>query len=76
MSQIFEAHVDIDYILLCEIFLNDDCAHLFELPNLIYNKTELPGTKSKGGVAIIYIRYNIQYILREDLSNFVEGEFG
>ena len=73
MSQISEAHVEIDYILLCETFLNDDCAHLFELPNynLVYkNRT----TKCKGGVAI-YIRDNIQYILREDLSNFVEGEF-
>ena len=72
-AQISEAHVEIDYILLCETFLNDDSAHLFELPNynLVYkNRT----TKSKGGVAIC-IRDNIQYILREDHSNFVEGEF-
>ena len=72
LSQISEAHVEIDYIL-CEICLNYDSAHLFELPNynLIYkNRT----TKSKGGVAM-YIRDNIQYILQEDHSNFVEGEF-
>ena len=60
LSQISEAHVEID-ILLCETFLNDNSAHLFELPNynLVYkNRT----TKSKGGVAI-YIHDNIQYIL-------------
>ena len=40
LSQISEAHVEIDDILLCETFLNDDSAHLFELPNynMVYKK--------------------------------------
>ena len=65
--------MEIDYILLCETFVNDDNAHLFKLPNynLIYKNRKI---KSKGGVAI-YIRDNIQYNLREDLSIFIEGEF-
>ena len=59
-----ESHVEIGDILLCETFLNNDSVHLFELPNCdltCKNRT----TKSKGGVAI-YIRDNIQYILRGD----------
>ena len=73
LSQIYDVHVDIDYILMCETLLYDDSAHLFELSNynLIYNTST---TKYKGGVAI-YIPDNIQYIFREDHSNFVEGEF-
>ena len=43
LSHISEARVEIDYILLCETFLNNDSTHLFELPNynLIYKKTEI-----------------------------------
>ena len=65
--------MEIDYILLCETFVNDDNAHLFKLPNynFIYKNRKI---KAKGGVAI-YIRDNIQYNLREDLSIFIEGEF-
>ena len=39
-SQLSDAHVEIDYILLCETFVNDDNAHLFKLPNynFIYTK--------------------------------------
>ena len=71
--ELSDAHVEIDYILLCETFVNDDNAHLFKLPNynFIYKNRKI---KSKGGVAI-YIRDNIQYNLREDLSSFIEGEF-
>ena len=70
-SELSDAHVEIDYILLCETFVNDDNAHLFKLPNynFIYKNGKI---KSKGGVAI-YIRDNIQYNLREDI--FIEGEF-
>ena len=73
LSELSDAHVEIDYILLCETFVNDDNAHLFKLPNynFIYKNRKI---KSKGGVAI-YIRDNIQYNLREDLSIFIEGEF-
>jgi len=52
---------------------DNDNAHLFKLPNYncIYKHRKIKG---KGGVAI-YIPDNIQYILREDLSIFIEGEF-
>ena len=73
LSELSDAHVEIDYILLCETFVNDDNAHLFKQPNynFIYKNRNI---KSKGGVAI-FIRDNIQYNLREDLSIFTEGEF-
>ena len=71
LSELSDAHVEIDYILLCETFVNDDNANLFQLPNynFIYKNRKI---KAKGGVAI-YIRDNIQYNLREDLSIFIEG---
>ena len=73
LSELSDAHVEIDYILLCETFVNDNNAHLFKLPN--YNFICINRKiKAKGGVAI-YIRDNIQYNLREDLSIFIEGEF-
>ena len=57
---------------MCEIVLNEDNTHLFEPPsyNLIYKNIAI---QSIGGVALC-IRDNIQYILREDLSNFAEDE--
>ena len=74
LSELSDAHVEIDYILLCETFVNDDNAHLFKLPNynFIYKNRKI---KSKDGVAI-YIHDNIQnqYNLREDLSIFI-GKF-
>ena len=59
--------------MLCETFVNDDNAHVFKLPNynFIYDNIKI---KAKGGVAI-YIRDNIQYNLRENVSIFKEGEF-
>ena len=65
LSELSDAHV--------ETFVNDDNAHLFKLPNynFIYKNIKI---KAEGGVAI-YIRDNIQYTLREDLSIFIEGEF-
>ena len=73
MSELYGAHVEIYYILLCETLVNDDNARLFKLPNynFIYKKKKI---KAKGCVAI-YIRDNIQYNLREDLIIFIEGEF-
>ena len=73
LSELSDAHVEIDYILLCETFVNDDNAHIFKLPNYNFNYKNRK-IKAKGGVAI-YIRDNIQYNLREDLSILIEGEF-
>ena len=73
LSHLSEAHVDIDYILLCETFLNDNNAYLYKLPNynMIYKNKK---AKSKSDVAI-YVREDIQYNIRDDLGIFVEGEF-
>ena len=40
LSELSDAHVEIDCILLCETFVNDDNAHLSKLPNynFIYKK--------------------------------------
>ena len=65
LSELSDAHVEIDYILLCETLVNDDNAHLFKLPN--YNFMYTKNRKIKGGVSI-YIRDTIQYNLREYLS--------
>ena len=68
-------HIDLrfDFILLCETFLKDHSAHLYEIPGyklVSKNRKVL----SKGGVAI-YIREQIPFKIREDLSVFHEGEF-
>jgi len=68
----------IDFILLCETFLhghnNDDTyKSLCHIPGykFIFKNRE---NRSKGGVAIyIYDEHN--YKVREDLSNFIEGEY-
>ena len=35
LPQLSYAHVEVDYILLCETFLNDDVVHLFKLPSMV-----------------------------------------
>ena len=61
------------FILLCETYKNDNIANLLRLPNyyFVFKNRKI---KSKGGVSM-YIRDNIQFNLREDLSIFIEGEF-
>lgn len=73
LAQMDEIQVKMDVILLCETFINDYNAALFNLPgyNLIYKNRK---HMVKGGVAI-YIRDTIQFKIRDDLSLFKEGEF-
>ena len=73
LSQFSDCGIRLDCIMLCETFINDNNAYLFDIPgfNFIFKNRKL---LSKGGVAI-YIRNDIQYKLREDLSTFYEGEF-
>ena len=64
LSQISEAHVEMNYMLLRGTFLNDDNAHLFELPNPIitwFIKTELLNLK----VVLQYIFVTIFSIFSE-----------
>jgi exonuclease III len=73
LSQLYDIHVILDVILLCETFINDNNADLFNIPGykFIYQNRQ---TLTKGGVAM-YIRDNINFKLRKDLCIFHEGEF-
>lgn len=65
--------IELDYILLCETFLNESNQALYNIEgyNLITrNRT----TNSKGGVAI-YVRCNISFKRRNDLEINIDGEF-
>ena len=70
LSHLPEANIDIDYILLCETYLDDDNAYLYKLSkcNMIYKNRK----KYKGGVAI-YVHENIQYNIRDDLCIFIQS---
>ena len=73
LSQINDNNIFIDCLLLCETFICDNNATLFNLPgyNLICKNRQ---SKSKGGVAI-YLRDHLKFKVRDDLSIFIEGEF-
>ena len=73
LSQIQDAGICFDFILLCETFLNDFNCDYFNIPgyNLVSKNRK---SMNKGGVAI-YIKHSINYKIRDDLSTFVEGEF-
>lgn len=68
-----ENGIIIDCLLLCETFLTNNTANLYNIPeyNLTYMNRE---KKHRGGVAI-YIHEKHDFILRKDLSTFIEGEF-
>ena len=73
LAQLDEQGISLDFLLICETFLNDTIADHFQIPgyNFIYkNRKE----KCRGGVAI-YVKKEHNYTIRHDLSTFVEGEF-
>jgi hypothetical protein len=73
LKELNNANINIDFILLCETFLNDSNTQLYNLQgyNLIsQNRSRL----ARGGVAI-YVKSEYNYKLRNDLSVNVEGEF-
>ncbi len=68
-----ENDIHIDFIMLCETFLNNDITHFYNLPG--YNLVSLNRVKlSRGGVAL-YISTDFNYKLRTDLGINVEGQF-
>lgn len=73
LIQLSLINVELDCIMLCETFINDENAHLFNLNGytLVYKNRQ---RKKKGGVAI-YIKNSIQYKINKELSTYVEGEF-
>ncbi len=73
LSHLEEQDIVLDVVLLCETFLHEGNMHLFKLPG--YNLICKNRTHMKGGGVAIYVRSNIAYSLRDDISVFVEGEF-
>jgi hypothetical protein len=73
LSQLNDQDVKLDFILLCETFLNDNNADLYNIPGYFFiykNRKKL----SKGGVAM-YISNTINFKVRNDVGIFEEGEF-
>lgn len=68
-----DAGLNMDVILLCETFLNDkNCM----LPNINgYKKIERHRKNSRGGGVAIFLKNNLCFKIREDLSIFEEGIF-
>ena len=62
-----------DYILLCETFLTDQNASLYQIPG--YKLVHKSRTAKTGGGVAIYIRDNIPFHVREDFGYFIEDEF-
>ena len=62
-----------DFILLCETFLSNVNFDLFQIPNYTLVEKHRKNTM-RGGVAI-YVKNDYEFLLREDLSIFNEGEF-
>ena len=68
-----EKHIVLDFILLCETFLNENNSHQFNIPgyNFVYkNRNNL----NRGGVAI-YVNNKHTFKLRDDLAVNVAGIF-
>ena len=66
-------NTQIDFILLCETFLNDENADMYQIPGYSFIQKNRK-IKSKGGVGI-YISNQYTYIERPDLTTNYEGEF-
>ena len=66
-------HISLDFILICETFLNKYNKELFQIPGYkLVSRNRINMTR--GGVGI-YIKDTIQFKRRSDLDIFVEGEF-
>ena len=68
-----DSNLDLDFILLCETFLNDNNCMMFNLSG--YSKVEKHRTQSRGGGVTIYAKNCYDFKIREDLSYFEEGIF-
>ena len=73
LHRLEQAHVSVDFILLCETFLTERNADLYQIPGYKFvhkSRTSI----TRGGVGI-YIRDHIGFKLRDDIALFCEGEF-
>ena len=73
LERLKDADVTIDFIMLCETFLNDRNADLFQIPGYKFiHKSR--ASLTRGGVGM-YIRDDIRFQLRDDIALYHEGEF-
>jgi len=73
LATLYEHNINIDFIMLCETFLNDNITQFYNIPG--YNLVTHNRTKQlRGGVAI-YVSTNYNYNIRTDLAINVEGQF-
>ena len=73
MEDLDNSQLDLDFLLLCETFLNDKNSNLYNLPG--YTVAEKHRVNAKGGGVAIFVKNKFQYKIREDLSIFDEGLF-
>ncbi len=73
ITEFCEANISLDFILLCETFLADNNARLYEIPgyNFVLKNRQL---NRRGGVAI-YIKEGIRFNIRNDLATNYDSEF-
>ena len=65
--------IQFDAILLCETFLSDKNHDLFNIPGYTFISRHRKHYR-QGGVGI-YIKNNINFVIRDDLSIFIEKYF-
>ena len=65
--------IQFDAILLCETFLSDKNHDLFNIPGYTFISRHRKHYR-QGGVSI-YIKNNINFVIRDDLSIFIEKSF-
>ena len=68
-----ESNLNLDFIMLCETFLNNNNFAMFNLSG--YSKIERHRTNSRGGGVAIYMKNSYDFKIREDLSIYEEGIF-
>ncbi len=70
-----DRNVDLDFILLCETFLTNENADLFNIPGfgLLHKCRQGHEGAQRVGIAI-YAKGSLKYKVKDDLSLFYEGE--
>ena len=73
LSQLDNVNVNIDFILICETYLTERNHDLYHLPG--YNFISRHRKQTKCGGVGMYISDKYNYIIRDDISLFVEHSF-
>ena len=73
ISRLNQTGIVVLFILLCETFLVEANAHMFDIPGFSFIHKSRKSL-SRGGVAM-YISNDFNFTLRPDLSKHIEGEF-